>query len=207
MVTQAIPKQKAKMAMALRGKKNRYEWLQLTPRHFLSTAKAIDFSQKQAMLMLLEVLERSQSIVQSALERLPRDFPAHISEPILNGVLSLSQQHLPTVYGMIEDYAKEGDYEYAIALYAKSLSVKTSIGDKEGQAVVLDHIARLYHNWGDVDNAIEYYTKSLDISTKAGNQECRASTLHSLANIYFNQDKLEHALAFYTQAFSTRKKT
>jgi serine/threonine-protein kinase HipA len=98
MKTQAIHRQKAKMAMALRGKQNRYEWTQIQPRHFLSTAKAVNFSQTQAMALLLEMLKRAEAVAKKVKKQLPAGFPTHISDPILNGMVALARQHLPTTY-------------------------------------------------------------------------------------------------------------
>jgi serine/threonine-protein kinase HipA len=93
--TNARPKQKVKMAMALRGtKKNIYAWDMIQPRHFLSMANAIGFSSQKAESLLVEMLEQVDQVVGQVSGRLPSDFPTDISEPILQGILSLAQQQL-----------------------------------------------------------------------------------------------------------------
>ena len=165
MQTKEIPKQKAKMAMALKGKKNRYEWSQIQLRHFLSTAKVAEFSKKQTISLLLEMLEKTEFIAQQVQEQLPKDFPTHISQPILEGMTSLAKQHLPTLYQLITNCADEGDYESATAFYKKAISIKTEVGDEQGQIVLLRRIAHLCNDDGDFELAIEYHLVALDIAT------------------------------------------
>jgi serine/threonine-protein kinase HipA len=95
MQAKTLPKQKIKMAMALRGtKKNNYHWFMIQPRHFLSMAKAIDFSSKRAAQILVEMLEQVDQVTEQVSERLPANFPANISEPILQEMVLLAQQQL-----------------------------------------------------------------------------------------------------------------
>lgn len=202
MKTKEIPKQKAKMAMALKGKKNRYVWSQIQLRHFLSTAQATEFSQKQAISLLLEMLEKAEFIAQQIQKQLPKDFPTHISQSILEGMTSLAKHNLPTLYQLIGNHAEKGDYESAISLYRKAISLKAEIENEQGKVVLLNHIADLYKHQNDVDHAIEYYTKSLDAATQYDDIHSKALNLHTLADIYINLGKMEHALIFYDQALS-----
>ena len=92
------PMQKIKMAMALKGtKRNNYHWSAIQPRHFTSTAKAIDFSPKKAELILEEMLEQANRVAEEVAERIPEGFPPHISEPILQGMVSLARQQLNNI--------------------------------------------------------------------------------------------------------------
>jgi serine/threonine-protein kinase HipA len=98
MQNRSMSKQKIKMAMALKGtSKNNYHWLSIQPRHYLSTAKAIDFSQKQAQSILEEMLNQTPQVASQVWDRLPSDFPVHISEPILEGMISLAKQKLESI--------------------------------------------------------------------------------------------------------------
>jgi serine/threonine-protein kinase HipA len=91
----AIPKQKAKMAMALNGsQRNHYLWHMIQPRHFALTAKAIGFSPKKASQVLTDMLNQTEPIAIQVTERLPAAFPIEISEPILHGMTMLSRQYL-----------------------------------------------------------------------------------------------------------------
>jgi serine/threonine-protein kinase HipA len=66
----------------------------IQPRHFLLTAKAIAFSQKQAEQILAEMLEQAGQIAEQVATRLPPGFPHYISEPILGGMIQLAKQQL-----------------------------------------------------------------------------------------------------------------
>ena len=202
MQTKEIPKQKAKMAMALKGKKNRYEWSQIQLRHFLSTAKVAEFSKKQTISLLLEMLEKTEFIAQQVQEQLPKDFPTHISQPILEGMTSLAKQHLPTLYQLIADYDDAGDDEITITFYKKAISIKTEVGDEQGQIALLRRIANLYNDEDDDDFelAIGYHLVALDIATVHNDFQNKAAILHDIADVYYKQRRFEHAIAFYIRA-------
>ncbi|WP_305817095.1 type II toxin-antitoxin system HipA family toxin [Photobacterium leiognathi] len=87
MESNSIPKQKAKMAMALTGTKKYYKWQTIQPRHFLSTAKAVGFSTQRANELMSEMKNQAPSVIEKVRQQLPNDFPSEISESIFNGVL------------------------------------------------------------------------------------------------------------------------
>jgi serine/threonine-protein kinase HipA len=93
MQTNAIPWQKAKMAMAFKGTKNYYHWTTIQPRHFISTAKGVGFSPKRAKQILKEMLEQSILVAEQVSNSLPEGFPNHVSEPILQGIKILAKKH------------------------------------------------------------------------------------------------------------------
>lgn len=99
-ISASKPVQKIKMAMALKGtKRNNYHWSAIQPRHFISTAKAINFSPKKAELILKEMLEKANRVAEEVAERIPKGFPTHISEPILQGMVSLAKKQLNNIKG------------------------------------------------------------------------------------------------------------
>jgi serine/threonine-protein kinase HipA len=97
-ISASKPVQKIKIAMALKGiKKNNYHWSAIQARHFISTAKAVNFSPKRAELILKEMLEKANQVAKEVAERVPEGFPTHISEPILQGMGSLARQQLNNI--------------------------------------------------------------------------------------------------------------
>jgi serine/threonine-protein kinase HipA len=87
--------QKVKMAMALKGTKgNHYLWSKIQPRHFLATARAIDFSEAKAIKIVQEMLERATAVAQEVSEKLPAGFPLHVSTPILQEMVKLAKKHV-----------------------------------------------------------------------------------------------------------------
>lgn len=83
---QNLPRQKVKMAMSLIGKNRQYQWDRIQPRHFISTAKACNFSTERAQAMLTEIAERTPDVIQEARKLLPSDFPKHTADSILKGL-------------------------------------------------------------------------------------------------------------------------
>ncbi len=96
MKTKAISPQTAKMAMAVKGKKNYYQWSMIQPRHFVFTAIAAGFSGNRVETMLDNMLQQVPDVVETVTQKLPADFPQHISEPIFDGMLSLAKRHAST---------------------------------------------------------------------------------------------------------------
>lgn len=87
MAAKSIPKQKAKMAMALTGSKKYYKWQTIQPRHFLSTAKSVGFSEQRAGELMAEMKMQSVNVIETVRKQLPVDFPVAISESIFTGIL------------------------------------------------------------------------------------------------------------------------
>jgi len=87
MAAKSIPKQKAKMAMALTGSKKYYKWQTIQSRHFLSTAKSVGFSEQRAGELMAEMKMQSVNVIETVRKQLPVDFPVAISESIFTGIL------------------------------------------------------------------------------------------------------------------------
>ena len=83
--------EKAKMAMALKGRNRHYHWARIQARHFVSTAQQVGFSAERAKSLMKDVAEQTRPVIQSVEARLPADFPPRVSEPILNGVARQSE--------------------------------------------------------------------------------------------------------------------
>jgi serine/threonine-protein kinase HipA len=80
-------------------KRKNYHWSAIQPRHFISTAKAINFSQKKAELILKEMLEQANHVAKEVVGRIPEGFPTYISEPILQGMVLLARNQLNNIKG------------------------------------------------------------------------------------------------------------
>lgn len=78
--------QKIKMAMALRGKNYHYRWDQWVRRYFKQTAKISDYSDNLAEAILDEMLGQVPKVLNQVSTKIPKNFPSHISEPILEGI-------------------------------------------------------------------------------------------------------------------------
>lgn len=86
--TGGIPLKKAKMAMALQGKNRQYHFSMIQPRHFISTAAHVGFSEDTAYKMMQEMAVRTEEVIATVAAELPADFPEQISKAIFNGLSS-----------------------------------------------------------------------------------------------------------------------
>lgn len=77
---------KIKMAMALKGKNNHYLWYSIQRRHFLDTAKISHYPVARAEQKLNEVLDKVDDVIERVATKLPKKFPAKISQPIFAGM-------------------------------------------------------------------------------------------------------------------------
>ncbi|NKB38743.1 MAG: type II toxin-antitoxin system HipA family toxin [Gammaproteobacteria bacterium] len=87
-----LPKQKAKMAMAVLGKNRHYKWATIMPRHWLTTAKKCGFDSEIKTIMN-ELVTQTPAVVRDVKSKIPKTFPTAVSTSILSG-LSESQLKL-----------------------------------------------------------------------------------------------------------------
>lgn len=78
--------QKLKLSMALIGKNRHYKWHSMQPRHFISTAKAVNYSPQKAAQLLEEMLDRVDEVIDKVCANLPKKIPEHIAGPIFEGM-------------------------------------------------------------------------------------------------------------------------
>ncbi len=88
-----LRKQKLKMAMALDSKQRHYQWEKILPRHFISTAKKVGYSEKLAQAHMDEMIAMIPSVISTVETQLPPQFPDSISNPIFEGLLRLHSAH------------------------------------------------------------------------------------------------------------------
>lgn len=87
-----LQKQKIKMAMALTGKNIHYHWYNAQRRHFLTTAKAANYSQERAETILDEMLMKVEEVIKTVSKQLPENFPVDISRAIFKGMREARDQ-------------------------------------------------------------------------------------------------------------------
>lgn len=90
-----LQKQKIKMAMALRGENNHYHWHNTHHRHFISTAKAANYSTERAETILDEMLSQVEDVIEKVSAQLPDTFPKIISNSIFEGMLQMKSRLMP----------------------------------------------------------------------------------------------------------------
>lgn len=86
-----LQKQKIKMAMALHGKTRHYKWDYIQPRHFMTTAKEVSYSEKLALEHMHEMFSKTEQVIKAVSEKLPNNFPVEIAKSILKGLANKSK--------------------------------------------------------------------------------------------------------------------
>jgi serine/threonine-protein kinase HipA len=83
-----LQSQRIKLAMALIGANNHYQWHNIQYRHFLSTAKASHYSENDAQVLIQSMLERMDTVIAEVTAQLPANFPAFIADSIFKGLIN-----------------------------------------------------------------------------------------------------------------------
>lgn len=90
--TKELEEKKIKMAMALKGQNNHYHWHGIQRRHFLSMAKAANYSVEKAEQILDEMLQKIDLVIEQVSAKLPANFPDRISKPIFDGMRKMQRK-------------------------------------------------------------------------------------------------------------------
>ncbi len=86
MAQKTITPDTIQMAMPLHSKPAEAHWHQIKRRHFLETAKNMNYSVERAEAILDDMLARVDSVIDQVAINLPLHFPKGISEPIFEGM-------------------------------------------------------------------------------------------------------------------------
>ncbi|MCD6039542.1 MAG: hipA [Gammaproteobacteria bacterium] len=87
-----LQKQKIKMAMALKGENNHYQWYGVQRRHFIGAAKAANFSVERAETIFNAMLDKVEEVIEEVSAQLPSTFPRQISQSIFDGMKLIKQR-------------------------------------------------------------------------------------------------------------------
>jgi serine/threonine-protein kinase HipA len=83
--------QKAKMAMAAIGKNRHYNWAEIQPRHWLSTAAACGL-ETNAPADIAAIVARTPKVVDAVSSMLPEGFPAGVADTIFDGITDAARR-------------------------------------------------------------------------------------------------------------------
>jgi len=86
-----IAPEKARMAMAVSGKNRHYRWSEIQRRHWLDTANICDLG-PEAEQLVIELIERTPTVLEHVAALLPEDFPKTVSQPIFDGLESAAKK-------------------------------------------------------------------------------------------------------------------
>jgi len=85
-----LPTQKVKMAMAVSGRNRHYRWSEIRRAHWEETANRCGLSVDGSDL-IDELVGQTSRVVERVRGAMPRDFPASVVEPILEGLATSSE--------------------------------------------------------------------------------------------------------------------
>lgn len=81
--------EKIRMAMAVQGKNRHYRWKEIQGRHWLETGKRCGFGDMQSVID--DVITKTPEVIRQIRSVVPRGFPPHIADSILEGVRACSE--------------------------------------------------------------------------------------------------------------------
>jgi tetratricopeptide (TPR) repeat protein len=67
-------------------------------------------------------------------------------------------------------YGSRGEYEKAIDLYHRSMSIKNETGDQHGYAIAIGNLGGIYESWGKLPEALKYYEEARKIFEEVGDR-------------------------------------
>jgi serine/threonine-protein kinase HipA len=83
----------AKLAMGLKATKGKKDQIaQISPRHFIQTAKAVGFDTNTMTTIMNEIANSVDSVIINVKSQLPEDFPVHIRDSILTGIKDMTKR-------------------------------------------------------------------------------------------------------------------
>jgi len=100
----------------------------------------------------------------------------------------------------------KSEYNKALELNEKSLSIREEIGDKTGVAKSLNNIGAIHKNRGDYTKALDCYKKSLKIFEELNDQKGIAGSLNNIGLIYEARGDYMQAINFQTRSLKLKEK-
>ena len=96
-------------------------------------------------------------------------------------------------------YAKDKDYEKAIAVYAEGMTIalKGKVWNQAGY--ISGYSGDIHFLKGNFDEALKRYKKAAFYFNRAGNQRSYVFSLHDIGQTYFFDDSTDRALSYFKQ--------
>ncbi|WP_339381580.1 CHAT domain-containing protein [Brasilonema bromeliae] len=89
--------------------------------------------------------------------------------------------------------------------YNQALPIRQAVGDRAGEATILDNIGVVYSKIGQPQKALEFYNQALPITRAVGDHAGEAATLNNIAAVYSQIGQPQKALEFLNQALPIRQ--
>jgi CHAT domain-containing protein/Flp pilus assembly protein TadD len=93
----------------------------------------------------------------------------------------------------------------AIEKWKQALPLWQQVGDKRGEATILNNIGLVYDSLGDKQQALKFYNQSLPLKRQVGDKGGEATTLNNIGSVYSDLGDKQQALKFYNQSLPLRR--
>lgn len=103
-------------------------------------------------------------------------------------------------------YWHKGEYDKALELHEKGLTIGEQQGDLRNIGISLSNIGNVFHVRGDHDRALEFYEKSRKIFEKLGDQRGIGALLNNIGGIFYAKGRYDEALEFFEKNLRIRSK-
>jgi tetratricopeptide (TPR) repeat protein len=102
-------------------------------------------------------------------------------------------------------YVNHGDRIEALQYYERALILRREVGDKRGEAQLLNNIGKVYRALGDHVKALQYYERALILRREVGDKGGEGVTLNNIGKVYEdNLHQYDKALEYYTKSLALK---
>ena len=101
-----------------------------------------------------------------------------------------------------EFYLERAQYQEALKYFEKALAARQEVGDRDGEARILNNSGLVYHHQGRYAEALDVFQQALAIHREVGNRPMEGGTLYSIGLVYYDQGRYAEALEVYQQALA-----
>ncbi|MEP6489112.1 tetratricopeptide repeat protein [Microcoleus vaginatus GB2-A3] len=88
----------------------------------------------------------------------------------------------------------------AIAKLEEALKLIRAVGNRRGEAAILNNIGKVYSELGEKQKALEYYSHSLTLTRAVGDRRGEATILTNIGKVYSELGEKQKALEYYSQS-------
>lgn len=93
----------------------------------------------------------------------------------------------------------------ALAKYLEALSILQTVGNRQGEGVLLLNVGKTYDQLNQSQEALQYMQRSVAVLQEIGNREVEADALNSLGVVYDGVGQPDQAIATFQQALTIRR--
>jgi len=102
--------------------------------------------------------------------------------------------------GLSNIYNEKGQFEKALEIAFKSLTILRTEQNKIGESRALNDIGGIYKNLKDFDNALKYFSQALNIREEVNVKHFVLGSLLEIATIYFERNNSSEAINYFLRA-------